>query len=392
MTKKMKIESKTIQIPEERIKIDVKTVEKKIPKDPSTLKKTSDPEYNSYHDAPFWEGEDVPFSFICETFDAVSMLKGENSKEKIIDTLSNMFRSIILLKPDQLASTYYFCIFRISPEYEGKNDIGVGGGTLMKAISKTSGRSEKALFQHLKQVGDLGVVAALSKSNQSNITTFFKKGAKEIRLTMKQVMDSFRRCSQLRGQNSNNEREKIMIKLFGDAKNTEPTYLVRYFERNFRIGALELTMQAALAKAFLIWSHSDEKFIGPRKAKWSALIPGYEAKLQKFNNVIERAINEFPNHDVLIDGLLKVGPEIDALLQICKIRPGVPPKAMLAQPTKGVHVVFKRFENLKFTCEYKYDGLRGQIHYFDGKCVIYSRRLENLTESYPDVVDRKSVV
>ena len=59
---------------------------------------------------------------------------------------------------------------------------------------------------------------------------------------------------------------------------------------------------------------------------------------------------------------------------------------MLAQPTKGVHVVFKRFEDTKFTCEYKYDGLRGQIHFFDGKFVIYSRRLENLTETYPDAI------
>lgn len=41
---------------------------------------------------------------------------------------------------------------------------------------------------------------------------------------------------------------------------------------------------------------------------------------------------------------------------------------------------------MKFTCEYKYDGLRGQIHYNAGKCQIFSRNLENMTESYPDIV------
>jgi ATP-dependent DNA ligase len=60
---------------------------------------------------------------------------------------------------------------------------------------------------------------------------------------------------------------------------------------------------------------------------------------------------------------------------------------MLAQPTKGINIVLKRFENMKFTCEFKYDGLRGQIHYHDGKCTIFSRNLENLTEQYPDIVD-----
>ena len=69
---------------------------------------------------------------------------------------------------------------------------------------------------------------------------------------------------------------------------------------------------------------------------------------------------------------------------------------MLAKPTKGVNVVLKRFEDIRFTCEYKYDGFRGQIHYYQspsaGKegdeptVAIYSRNLENMTVAYPDVV------
>lgn len=58
-----------------------------------------------------------------------------------------------------------------------------------------------------------------------------------------------------------------------------------------------------------------------------------------------------------------------------------------------------RFENLKFTCEWKYDGERAQIHLpsseVDGvetadiaKASIYSRNLENNTSKYPDILAR----
>lgn len=96
----------------------------KAPKDISKLKRINDPEYNAYHDAPFWPGENVPFSFLTECFDEVSLIKGENSKDKIAEIIANMFRSILLLNPDQLPLAYYFCILKIAPDYETLNELG----------------------------------------------------------------------------------------------------------------------------------------------------------------------------------------------------------------------------------------------------------------------------
>ncbi|KAJ1341089.1 hypothetical protein BSLG_004330 [Batrachochytrium salamandrivorans] len=56
---------------------------------------------------------------------------------------------------------------------------------------------------------------------------------------------------------------------------------------------------------------------------------------------------------------------------------------------KSLVEVLDRFEGMSFTCEYKYDGERAQIHRLeDGRVIIYSRNSENLSGKYPEVLER----
>eukprot|EP00268_Persea_americana_P056144 TRINITY_DN6588_c1_g1_i4.p1 TRINITY_DN6588_c1_g1~~TRINITY_DN6588_c1_g1_i4.p1 ORF type:complete len:100 (-),score=12.52 TRINITY_DN6588_c1_g1_i4:148-447(-) len=66
---------------------------------------------------------------------------------------------------------------------------------------------------------------------------------------------------------------------------------------------------------------------------------------------------------------------------------------MLAKPTKGVTEILDKFQGSEFTCEYKYDGERAQIHYMeDGSVQMYGRNTEPITGKYPDVVSSVSRV
>lgn len=127
--------------------------------------------------------------------------------------------------------------------------------------------------------------------------------------------------------------------------------------------------------------------------------------------------SELPCYDLIVPALLK--GDINGLKDACKLTPGtytfrllrcqlnvrfpgsnyylcsifndagIPLKPMLAHPTKALTDILDRFENIAFTCEYKYDGERAQIHKLDdGYMRIYSRNSENMSNKYPDVMER----
>lgn len=77
---------------------------------------------------------------------------------------------------------------------------------------------------------------------------------------------------------------------------------------------------------------------------------------------IKQAYSVLPNYDKIITALLDDG--VSKLSETCSFSLGVPVGPMLAKPTKGVSEILDKFQNIEFTCEYKYDGERAQVTSF----------------------------
>jgi DNA ligase 1 len=178
---------------------------------------------------------------------------------------------------------------------------------------------------------------------------------------------------------------------------SEAKFLVRFLEGKLRLGLAEKTVIIALAQAVV--THE----IAQKGNK----VPSTD-KLAEGEAALKTVYSELPSYEVIIPAMLEHG--IFKLHETCKLQPGVPLKPMLAKPTKSITEVLDRFEGKDFTCEYKYDGERAQIHYvapeaitefpaasttltkdpkaFKGLAAIFSRNSEDLSKKYPDILEK----
>ncbi|XP_061444227.1 DNA ligase 1 [Rhineura floridana] len=332
--------------------------------------------YHPLNDACWGPGHRVPYLAVARTFERI---EEESARLKIIETLSNLFRSVIALSPEDLLPCVYLCLNRLGPAYEGL-ELGIGKTILMKALAQATGRQLDQIKVEAAEKGDLGLVAESSRTTQGTMFAPPKLGAAT-------VFGKLQAIGRMMGSSSMNKKIDIIKALFVACRHSEARYVARSLEGKLRIGLAEQSVLSALAQSASL-TPPGQKFppevLDAGKGKSAEV---RKAWLDERALIVKQAFCELPNYDTIVPVLLEHG--VENLPQHCKITPGIPLKPMLAHPTKGIGEVLKRFEEAAFTCEYKYDGERAQIHILEnGEVHIYSRNQENNTTKYPDIVSR----
>ncbi|KAL8055963.1 hypothetical protein ABFX02_04G089300 [Erythranthe guttata] len=320
-------------------------------------------EHCSVKRAVYWgEGERVPFVFVAKAFDAIS---NESGRLAITDIVCNMLRAVIETTPDDLLAVVYLLANRIASAHEGL-ELGIGDASIVKALAEACGTNEAYIKKQYKDLGDLGLVAKAIRSSQPLMR-------KPEALTVVKVFDTFRLIAKESGKYSQEKKKNQIKALLVAATDCEPQYLIRLLQTKLRIGLAEQTLLTALGRAALY----SEKHSSPLK--------NVADHLEEAAKIVKQVYSVIPVYDEIVPALLSGG--VWNLPKTCSFSLGIPIGAMLAKPIKQVADIIDNFKHMEFTCEYKYDGERAQIHYMEsGSVEIYSRNSERNTGKFPDVV------
>ena len=266
-----------------------------------------------------------------------------------LKTLKTRFVADFLKKtPDELLEIVpYLILGKVFPDWD-ERELGVGEKLLIRAVSMATGVPEKEIENSIKDTGDLGesVALAIKKKRQKS---FFSQP-----LTIKRVYNTFVKIAEAQGEGSQERKMKYLANLFMDAQPEEGKYIARTVLGTMRTGVAEGILRDAIAEAFKVKPELVER------AYMLTSDFGYVAKVAKLEG------NE---------GLAKVTIQI-----------GKPIRPMLAQNAASVKDALIEMGG-EAAFEIKYDGARVQVHRDGDNVIIYSRRLENVTRSIPEIVE-----
>ena len=286
----------------------------------------------------------------------MKFLELANAFEKIDATTKRLEMTSLLVElvkktpKQELSKVVYLLQGKLYPDYEGV-ELGLAEKLLMKSVAQVTGRTERAIEADFKRTGDLGstIERLVQKRSQTTLT--------QRPLTVDLVYGTFDKIAHAEGSGSVEMKVRLLASLLNEAKPTEAKYIARMAVGKLRLGVADMTVLDALAVAYG----------GDKTAR----------------EPLERAYNLSSDLGYLAEVLAREG--LDGVSKF-KISVGRPVRPMLCERLPDAESILEKLGG-EGAAEYKYDGLRIQAHLAGKGFHLFSRRLENITEQFPDVAE-----
>ncbi len=290
-----------------------------------------------------------------EKTNIISQLLKETKKEENPEYIINLIRG------------------NVFPSWEQRK-IGVSDKIIIKALATSTGVSKDKIEKMFAKMGDLGDVALEITKEKKQTTLRTKK------LTCELVYKKIRDLAELEGEGTVNNKIGLMSELLTSAEPIEARFVVRTILEQLRVGAAEGTIRDAI-----VWCFFGDKL---------------KIKYNKEKNEIELNDETKKEYDIFLEKVQHAYDLTNDFAEIFKIikeegitgldkitlKAGKPINVMLYQKVKDLKEAFE-VVGTPLALEYKIDGFRLQIHCNNGKISLYTRRLENVTKQFPDVVE-----
>ena len=361
-----------------------------------------------------------PFSILSNAFQICTKTKG---RIEITNTLTNAFLMVIKNNPAELFPA--ICLasdtlptHRSEVDGSEENQLGVGGSSISKALQESLGCKRQKLRECYKKFGDLGDAAEYIASSKGRQALFSKPKA----LSIMDVYTTLIKISKQEGQGVRRKREAMMLSLFRrcDASTSatyrwgckddkqqskdrgsstqmsttsapELKFLTRCLLRNMRINASMITIMNSCARACELY-HNQQSY--------DLLDGAHTSEIR--NRKIDKDVRQTYaiHHDLQAVVLALKDGGISEMRKRCQVKISVPIDPMLAKPAtssidilSSVPVDGNIDAKGNILCEWKYDGMRAQIHIECNSDIsrekfhIFSRHCADVTARFYEVKD-----
>ncbi len=303
---------------------------------------------------------------------------------------------------------------KVFPSWEEKT-IGFAAKLVIKAIVHATGSTEQKIISDWKKTGDLGQSVARILALKQQQTLFGRS------LTVEKVIMNLRKLSTLEGSGSVGQKISLVAELLSFATPKEGQYIVRTVLEELRVGVGEGVLRDAIA-----WAHMPPlQFLFTQCTSCNKINPSSSMCLWCKQNLSEKICKETPDLSIehvfkanlhsflcfsdeeqarkmynqlvgIVQHAYDVTNDFGEVASIARskgikglttldLAVGKPLKVMLAIKAKSITDALETVGR-PAEVEYKLDGFRLQIHRKGSTVTLFTRRLENVSTQFPDVV------
>ena len=274
--------------------------------------------------------------------DTCEKIRATNSKNMKVNILSDYLYS---LNDDEesLPIAVLFFSGRIFPQ-GSKFVMNIGYSTVIQVLSEIATLDSNQIQKIYLQHGDMGAISEYAVSKKNMISLFQQQP-----LTLSSIYVRFKKIADTIGSGSSKDKKNILKGLLIDSSPLEAKYLIKIINGELRIGLTEGLVEIAISKVFRQ---------GLKDLRNAMLVSGDISKV-----VLLAKRN---------------------LLHTTLIEPLTPISYMLADVMFAAEEIINYYQK-PLICEFKYDGIRAQMHKSGQQIRLFSRKLSDITNAFPEL-------